>query len=150
MEYTLSQAAEETGKSKSTIFRAVKKGKLSSRQDAQGVLWVDASEVERWNSGVQQARGDETPRRDAVTREEAPDMARAMMDELIALRVENAALREAVARERDRADRDHDALMLTLRSLPPPEQPKPEPPPEAKPAPVTEPPRGWMARVLGR
>lgn len=47
MELTLAEAAQETGKGKSTLLRAVKSGKLSSRRTDEGAYMVDASELAR-------------------------------------------------------------------------------------------------------
>jgi hypothetical protein len=47
MELTLSAAAQATGKGKSTLLRAVKSGKLSSRRTEEGIFMVDASELAR-------------------------------------------------------------------------------------------------------
>ena len=45
--YSLSEAAKATGKSKSTILRAVKSGKLSARRDENGQYQVEPSELHR-------------------------------------------------------------------------------------------------------
>lgn len=47
MELTLTAAANLTGKGKSTLLRAVKSGKLSSRKTDDGTFMVDASELAR-------------------------------------------------------------------------------------------------------
>ncbi len=52
MELSLSAAARATGRSKSTIGRAIKAGKLSARRDDAGGYHIDASELARafdWN-----------------------------------------------------------------------------------------------------
>ncbi len=52
MELSLSAAARATGRSKSTIGRAIKSGKLSARRDDAGGYHIDASELARafdWN-----------------------------------------------------------------------------------------------------
>lgn len=45
--FTLSQAAKEVGKSKSTLARYVKKGKLSASKDENGAYSIDAAELFR-------------------------------------------------------------------------------------------------------
>lgn len=47
MQFSLQQAANETGKSKSTIHRAVKTGKLSSTRNEDGSFSIDAAELFR-------------------------------------------------------------------------------------------------------
>ena len=47
MEYTLSKAAKETGKGKSTIHRAIKSGKLSAHRHDDGSYTIDAAELYR-------------------------------------------------------------------------------------------------------
>jgi len=48
MPYTLTQAAEATGKSKSTIFRAIKNGKLTAARDEVTQDWlVEPAELHR-------------------------------------------------------------------------------------------------------
>ena len=54
MELSLSAAARATGRSKSTIGRAIKSGKLSARRDDAGGYRIDASELSRafdWDPG---------------------------------------------------------------------------------------------------
>lgn len=47
MEYTLSKAAEATGKGKSTIHRAIKSGKLSAHRLEDGSYTINAAELHR-------------------------------------------------------------------------------------------------------
>ncbi len=47
MHYTLGQAAKETGKSKTTIQRAISKGRISSIKDHNGAYQIDPSELHR-------------------------------------------------------------------------------------------------------
>jgi len=47
MTYTLQQAAEATGKSKSTIQRAIKKGTISAGEDVHGNYQIDPAELHR-------------------------------------------------------------------------------------------------------
>jgi excisionase family DNA binding protein len=49
---TTQQAAEVTGKARSTIWRAIKNGKLSAEKGEAGDYLVDASELERWRSSL--------------------------------------------------------------------------------------------------
>lgn len=47
MQFTLQQAADATGKAKSTIQRAIKSGKLSASIDIHGNYSIDSSELDR-------------------------------------------------------------------------------------------------------
>ena len=47
MKYTLSQAAEATGKNKATIQRAIKSGKITASKNASGAYEIDPSELHR-------------------------------------------------------------------------------------------------------
>lgn len=47
MEYTLSKAAEATGKGKSTIHRAIKSGKISAHRHEDGSYTIHAAELHR-------------------------------------------------------------------------------------------------------
>ena len=47
MSYTLGQAAKATGKSKSTLQVAIKKGRISATQDESGQYQIDPSELHR-------------------------------------------------------------------------------------------------------
>ncbi len=47
MKYTLSQAAEATGKNKATIQRAIKRGKISAPKNSSGAYEIDPAELHR-------------------------------------------------------------------------------------------------------
>ena len=47
MKYSLSDAAEATGKNKTTIQRAIKSGKISARKGASGAYEIDPAELHR-------------------------------------------------------------------------------------------------------
>ena len=47
MKYTLGQAAKATGKTKSTILRAIKNGTLSASKGAKGSYQIDPAELHR-------------------------------------------------------------------------------------------------------
>jgi Helix-turn-helix domain len=47
MSYTLKQAADATGRSKSTIFRAIESGRLSAQRNEHGQWMVDPAELRR-------------------------------------------------------------------------------------------------------
>lgn len=47
MVYTLGEAARATGKSKATISKAIKSGRVSARKDETGTFHIDPSELHR-------------------------------------------------------------------------------------------------------
>lgn len=47
MKYTLSQAAEATGKNKATIQRAIKSGKITALKNTSGAYEIDPAELHR-------------------------------------------------------------------------------------------------------
>lgn len=47
MKYTLSQAAQATGKNKATIQRAIKNGKITAPKNSSGIYEIDPSELHR-------------------------------------------------------------------------------------------------------
>jgi len=54
MKYTLSQAAEATGKNKATIQRAIKSGKISAQKNSSGAYEIDPAELHRVFSATAQ------------------------------------------------------------------------------------------------
>lgn len=56
MSYTLGTAAKATGKSKSTIHRAIKSGRISASYDESGVYSIDPSELHRVFAPVSENR----------------------------------------------------------------------------------------------
>jgi excisionase family DNA binding protein len=92
MEYTLTKAAEVTGKGKSTIHRAIKNGKLSATRHDDGSYSIDASELHR----VFPRNIKEPSPRDDKERSGAPPLV-----ELEVLRMKAAMLEEQLGRERD-------------------------------------------------
>ena len=54
MGYTLSQAAKATGKDKSTISKAIKKGKISASRREDRSYDIDPAELHRWYPPVNQ------------------------------------------------------------------------------------------------
>ena len=47
MVYTLGEAAKATGKSKATISKAIKNGRISAHKDETGTFCIDPSELHR-------------------------------------------------------------------------------------------------------
>lgn len=162
MKLTLDAAATQVGVSKSTLLRAIKRGDLSAEKHGDRAFVVDQSEVGRWASArasAAPASPDDEPRHVLTQAAPAPDVTQEaaswrikaeMLERMLTLADATIAdlrsrLDRSEAEAADARSKALDSLMAMLpRMIPPPEQPK------AEPAPVTEPPRGWMARVLGR
>lgn len=99
--YTLGTAAKATGKSKTTIQRAISKGKISAFKDDDGSYSIDPAELHR----VFPIEKHETVTSNTEVDDERPH------DETPSLRVKIEALEEMLAREREaleevRTDRD--------------------------------------------
>ena len=99
--YTLGTAAKATGKSKTTIQRAISKGKISAQKDEDGSYSIDPSELHRVFLRVTH---------ETVPHEPNVDTARPH-DETPELRAKIEALEAMLAREREaleeaREDRD--------------------------------------------
>lgn len=141
-ELTLSQAVQLIGKSKSTLSRAIKSGRLSATRNADGTFSINPAELLR-------AFPHETPRYEPKQGSEplhATVVASAEQAEISALRDElakakqRAAVAEAQAEERVRALEASDRTVAHLRSLLPPATPQ-------HPAPA--PSRSWWRRLVG-
>lgn len=91
MAYTLSEAAEETGRSRSTIHRAIKAGRLSAQREEGGTYRIDGAELARVFPGDGHGRG----KRD--DREQGRNSA-----DVLAVKVE--MLEELLRRERETVD----------------------------------------------
>jgi hypothetical protein len=113
-ELSLSQAAKATGKSKSTINRAIKSGKLSATRNENGSYSIDASELAR--------AFPENPLSGFEWRTTQPPLEPV---KIATLEAENSALQSALDREREaldemRSDRDAWKQQATaLLSAPP-------------------------------
>lgn len=61
MVYTLGEAAKATGKSKATISKAIKSGRISARKDETGTFHIDPSELHRVYSPTVSSEHKEPP-----------------------------------------------------------------------------------------
>ena len=61
MVYTLGEAAKATGKSKATISKAIKSGRVSARKDETGTFHIDPSELHRVYPPTVYSEQKETP-----------------------------------------------------------------------------------------
>lgn len=61
MAYTLGEAAKATGKSKATLSKAIKSGRLSALKDETGTFRIDPAELHRVYPATPQGEQKETP-----------------------------------------------------------------------------------------
>ena len=93
---TLSQAAKATSKSKSTLNRAIKSGRLSANRNADGTFSIDPSELVRAFPQNDPEHAPRMHREPAVERHGTEESSRiAMLEQLLERE------REALARERE-------------------------------------------------
>lgn len=62
MVYTLGEASKATGKSKATISKAIKSGRISASKDETGVFRIDPSELHRVYPPIPQGEREDTPK----------------------------------------------------------------------------------------
>lgn len=141
-ELTLSEAVQMIGKSKSTLSRAIKSGRLSATRNADGTFSIDPAELLR---AFPRATPQYEPKRVSEPLH-ATSVAKTEQTEISALRdnlakaEQRAAVAEAQAEERARALEASDRTVAHLRSLLPPATPQ---------HPVLAPSRSWWRRLIG-
>jgi hypothetical protein len=139
MSYSLKQAADATGRSKPTIQRAIKAGKISAQKDVHGEWEIDPAELHRVYKPI---GGHE---------HETPNSNNTLEREVTLLREVIADLRED--RDRWRAQAERLALSKPISAdvvVTPPPAPRHVSPVDA--AAVTPPPAkeaGWFRRMMG-
>lgn len=159
-ELSLSQAAKQAGKSKSTIGRAIESGRLSARKNQDGTFSIDPSELFRAfpkggpGTTISRTGGAiRNPTDGTLGTSANPDEIKALREEL-AKAVQQAAAAEAIAEERAetiadlriRLDREgEERRKLTAILTDQTRQSEPDP---AAPA-VPPAPRSWWRRFLG-
>lgn len=112
MVYTLGEAAKATGKSKATISKAIKLGRISASKDDTGAFRIDPSELHRVYPPTPKGEQGETPKETPVNTTEIGDL-KALQARLEAAQ-ERLADKEAVIADL-REDRDkwrHQATAL--------------------------------------
>lgn len=93
--HTISEASRITGKSRSTLHRHIKSGKLSKSLDESGAPIIDTSELQRVYGVLSHRDSSDTP---TLAHHDTPPNNTEMKAEMDALRRENDNLRQ----ERDR------------------------------------------------
>lgn len=128
MKYTLGQAAKETGVSKPTLSRAVKKGDLSAEGGGGSPYKIDPSELGRWLSSYRERNPETAATTTPKVTPETPNVNNDLEAEVNALREQIAREETERARERvqleahiadlrgrvERAERKEDQLMAQL------------------------------------
>lgn len=156
MEYTLTTAAKATGIGRSTIHRAITKGRLSAKRLEDGSYRIDPAELARAFPPSQPIPEGPSPW-DAKGQPETPRDGGGT--ELALLRLKVSTLEDMLSREREtvddlrkRLDREAEERRVLLRQLMPPatEKPQEHPSPSVSSSGYTERPRGLLARLLGR
>jgi len=102
MSYTLATAAEVAGKTKPTIWRAVKSGKISATRLEDGSFRIDPSELSRYMAVTHETVPGETVQR-SETGSSYDAMDAKALQEAIALRFMVERLEALLATERERA-----------------------------------------------
>ena len=147
MAYTLGEAAKASGKSKATISKAIKSGRLSAVRQDTGVFRIEAAELYRVYPVTVDGNQDRTPQTVAQTPENTPSV-RELQARLEAAQ-ERLTDRDAVIadlrEDRDRWRQQATALLADQRPI---LQPVTELGPQPN-QPVVQPPKGFWKRLFG-
>lgn len=147
MAYTLGEAAKASGKSKATISKAIKSGRLSAVRQDTGVFRIEAAELYRVYPKTVDGNQNRTPQTVAQTPENTPSIRElqarleAAQERLTDRDTVIADLRE----DRDRWRQQATALLAEQRPVP---QHVTEPAPQPD-QPVVQPPKGIWKRLFG-
>jgi hypothetical protein len=96
---TLTEAAKETGLTRSAVFKAIKSGRLSATKDAQGRFLIDPVELSR----VYEVNINKVDKSKQIeTGKESQETA--------FLRRENELLRQQIERDREQIERDREQI----------------------------------------
>jgi hypothetical protein len=117
MQFSLSQAAKETGKGKSSIHRAIKSGKLSAQRHEDGTYSIDAAELFR---AFPPAPPQPVPERGMEPHQEPPATP-TVTEEVLRVRVEMLTAQlereqDTVADLRRRLDRAEERILVLSHS----------------------------------
>lgn len=122
--YSLGQAAKATGKSKSTILRALKDGKISGSKGENGQYRIDPAELHRVFDGTVHGTANDAPRNTHGT----PDDAATLRAELEAARSLAEERGRTIDDLRERLDKESEerrkltAMLTDQRTQPPPKR----------------------------
>lgn len=101
MKYTLGTAAKATGKSRTTILRAIESGRISAQKNDIGHYQIDPAELHRVFPPKEQGNN---PRNSKMERDATQDATGVTVNENVVLRKEIELLREQLEREKEQAD----------------------------------------------
>ena len=127
--YTLGAAAKASGKSKATISKAIKSGRLSALKDEMGVYRIEPAELNRvypFNVDGKQDRTARTPK-ETPEKEDSFRELQARLEAAHERLADKEALIADLREDRDRWRQQATALLADQRSGPGPEQQQPEP-----------------------
>ena len=115
MKFTLAQAAIETGKDRSTLYRAIKKGKLSGELQEDKSYLIDSSELFR---AYNKKTNDDATQQSAQGQLQQPAQAElidALRSQIEQFKEQAQRDREQIEREQSQADhwRNQAAMLLT-------------------------------------
>jgi hypothetical protein len=119
MSYTLGQAARATGKSKPTIARAIKSGRISALRTETGEFAIDPAELHRVFQPA--SNGDGTMKR-SVPGEGAGESLAELRVERDRLLIEREDLRDTIRDLRGRLDASNDERRMLMALLTAPER----------------------------
>jgi hypothetical protein len=148
MSYSLKQAAEATGKTKTTILRAIQTSKVSATKDAMGAWQIDPAELHRVYKPASEHETVQTQR-------DAAQLYERLLAEKDRQITSLSGQLEAANEERRTTLRQLTALLTDQRAkdvivTPPPDQTAPE----GKNQPALKPPptpkrKGWLGWLMG-
>ena len=139
MAYTLGQAAKATGKSKSTLQAAIKKGRVSAVQGDGGQYQIDPAELHRVYPPSSPAEPQTEQSLTARMAEKEAEI-RGLQDRLKAV----SELKERIERECEDLREDRNYWRLQARALPAPGGAVPDIEPAA-----ARPKKGFLRRLFG-
>ncbi len=146
MAYTLGEAAKASGKSKATISKAIKSGRLSAVRQDTGVFRIEAAELYRVYPKTVDGNHGRTPKTVAQTPENTPSV-RELQARLEAaqerLTDRNAVIAD-LREDRDRWRQQATALLADQRPVP---QPVTGPAPQSD-QPIVQPPKSFWKRLF--
>lgn len=120
MEYTLADAAKAAKVNKSTMFRAIKSGKVSARRLEDGSYRIDAAELARVYDLQHLTRNDTDATNQGATADEGtatPEKTGLVGVELAVLRLKVQMLEDQLTRERELRDQERETVQETVTDL---------------------------------
>jgi len=145
--YTLGEAAKASGKSKATISKAIKSGRLSAFKQDTGVFKIEAAELHRVYPKTVDGNQDRTLQTVVQTQESTPSV-RELQARLEAAQERLTDRDTVIADLREDRDRWRQQATALLADQRPVLQPVTEPAPYPDQS-VVQPPKGFWKRLFG-